>query len=493
MFELDSTNHVLNTDKGLGLTPSTHTYRDLVGLSDPNDLNSLSFGGRSSSNLMLNSFSIDEYAPLIEGFDPYVLVNRGEDITGSNFNSVEAGYAQTNWDTYLSPQPVDWFGLTGYSAQPSHEFGNGNSSTQTTDWFSQNLIDPQLITKARTLAADSQFNRNDMMAIFRDAKDGNVIDANELKDLRTLVSNANRFNIPDDVRVLSNKIVNGNAANIKYQGQNLGNLFAGSTGDQMEKLIGKWFLGSDRPTIPTNYTYRQANGYLFQNGVSYQDVKQGGLADCYFMAGLAEVALHSPSKIQSMFTDNGDNTYTVRFYNSGVADYVTVDKYLPTNSSGNFVYAQQAKSDGGNYKDLSNELWVALAEKAYAQVNESGWIGQDNTNSYLGIEYGADNKVITHVTGRNASSSSLDFNSMVNAYKAGNLMGVSSYNSGVASNIAPNHVYVVTNYDSFTQQFTLYNPWGLDGGNYEGKFKPGTIKLSFNELKASFASWSYTT
>ncbi|GAA6622226.1 C2 family cysteine protease [Scytonema sp. NUACC26] len=490
MFELDSTDRMLN--QGLGLTASTQSYKDLVGLSDPNNLNSLSFGGRSSSNLMLNSFSIDEYTPLIEGSDPYVLVNRGEDITGFNFNNVEAGYTQMTWETSLF-QPVDWFGVTGYSAESSNEFGNGNSSTPTTDWFSQNLSDSQLITKARALAADSLFNRNDMIAIFRDAKDGNVIDAHELKDLRTLVSNANRFNMPDYVRVLSNKIVNGNAANLKYQGQNLGNLSAGSTSDQMEKLIGKWFLGSDRPTIPVNYTYRQASGSLFQNGVSYQDVNQGALGDCYFMAGLAEVALHSPSKIQSMFTDNGDSTYTVRFYNNGVADYVTVDKYLPITSSGTFAYAQQAKSNGGYYNDSSNELWVALAEKAYAQVNESGWIGQDNTNSYLGIESGFDNKVITHITGRNASSSSLDFNSMVNAYKAGNLMGVSSYNSGVASNIAPNHVYVVTNYDSSTQQFTLYNPWGLDGGDYENKFKPGTVKLSFNELKASFASWSYTT
>ncbi|KAF3891054.1 C2 family cysteine protease [Tolypothrix campylonemoides VB511288_2] len=491
MFEFDGTEHILNT--GLGLTASTQTYENFAGLSGSNDVNRLSFGSCYSSNLMLDSFSIDEYTPLIESSNSNVLVNRGEDITGSKFNSVEPRYTQMTWDTRLSPQPSNEFGLTSYFTQLNNDFGNSNSSTQTTDWFSQNLSDPQLITKARALAADNQFSRNDMIEIFRNAKDDNVINAIELKDLRVLVSNADRFNMPDYVRVLSDKVVNTNVANTKYQGQNLDNLFAGSTGNQMEKLIGKWFLGSDRPTIPVNYTYQQASGFLFQNGVSYQDVNQGGLANCYFMAGLAEVALHSPSKIQSMFTDNGDSTYTVRFYKNGVADYVTVDKFLPITSSGTFAYAQQTKSNGGYYNDSSNELWVALAEKAYAQINESGWIEQSNTNSYLGIEYGADNKVVTHVTGRNTSSSSLDFNSMVNAYKTGNLMGVSSYVSGVASNIVPNHVYVVTNYDSLTQKFTLYNPWGMNGGYYEGKFKPGTVQLSFNELKASFASWSYTT
>jgi hypothetical protein len=30
-----------------------------------------------------------------------------------------------------------------------------------------------------------------------------------------------------------------------------------------------------------------------------------------------------------MFTKNGDGTYSVRFFNNGVAEYVTVDRELP--------------------------------------------------------------------------------------------------------------------------------------------------------------------
>jgi hypothetical protein len=43
---------------------------------------------------------------------------------------------------------------------------------------------------------------------------------------------------------------------------------------------------------------------------------------------------------------------------------------------------------------------VALAEKAYAQINESGWSGQDGTNSYQGIEIGHTSVALKHVTAK---------------------------------------------------------------------------------------------
>lgn len=162
----------------------------------------------------------------------------------------------------------------------------------------------------------------------------------------------------------------------------------------MEELTDKWFLGKDHPVAlsidrTTYYTYQKANGLLVQNGINYQDVDQQRVGDCYFLASLAEVALRSSTTIwnpsdplHSMFIDNGDDTWTVRFYHNGKPDFVTVDRYLPTAFNGTAVYAGWG---GGKASENDNELWVALAEKAYAQLNESGWIGQDNTNSYNGI------------------------------------------------------------------------------------------------------------
>jgi hypothetical protein len=293
------------------------------------------------------------------------------------------------------------------------------------------------------------------------------------------------------VYVLSDKIVNGNLANIN---SGIGNLEAGSSATQMEDLIGKWFLGSARPDAGS-YTYQYASGSLFQDGISYQDVDQGRVGDCYFLASLAATAFGSSSTIENMFIDNGDSTYTVRFYNQGIADYVTVDSYLPTTGGGRFVYADTRNSSYGYYDDPSNELWVALAEKAYAQINESGWIGQDNTNSYEGISSGYIGRALEHVTGSNASLiNSLDFNSIVDAFNSGKLIGFCSKDENeVASNIVPFHGYSLVGYDSSTETFTLFNPWGIAGGYDEDNFKPGLLELTWSEITTSFLYWDSTT
>ena len=57
---------------------------------------------------------------------------------------------------------------------------------------------------------------------------------------------------------------------------------------------------------------------------------------------------------------------------------------LPTYSGGWFLYANM----GDHASSSSNVLWVALAEKAYAQMNEAGWLRPASwgggTNSYDG-------------------------------------------------------------------------------------------------------------
>ena len=166
----------------------------------------------------------------------------------------------------------------------------------------------------------------------------------------------------------------------------------------MEKLVNKWFLGLDRPTA--GGAYRQVAGQLFVNGATYTDIHQGYLGDCYFMSSLGEVALKNQAAITNMFIVNGDGTYTVRFYHNGVAEYVTVDSYLPTNSGGALIYANR----GANYNNASNELWTALAEKAYVQMNEMGWTRGSLTgtgqNSYAAIEGGYIYAALGHITGQ---------------------------------------------------------------------------------------------
>ena len=118
------------------------------------------------------------------------------------------------------------------------------------------------------------------------------------------------------------------------------------------------------------------------------------------MSSLGEAALKNPSIITNMFVVNGDGTYTVRFYSSGRAQYVTVDSYLPTNSSGQLIYANL----GAMFNNSGTELWTALAEKAYAQINEMGWLRSglpgNGQNSYSAIEGGYIYAALGQITGQ---------------------------------------------------------------------------------------------
>ncbi|MBJ7298182.1 MAG: peptidase, partial [Dolichospermum sp.] len=253
------------------------------------------------------------------------------------------------------------------------------------------------------------------------------------------------------------KIANSDVANTR---STIGNLFAGSSDTQMENLIGKWFLGTARPVASGTYSY--VSGSLFQNGLSADDVDQGAVGDCYYVATLASIAQEKPDYIQNMFTDNGDNTFTVRFYNNGVADYVTVDRYLPTYSSGNAVYAGWG---GGSSTSTTNELWVALAEKAYAQLAESGWSrSSTSTNSYAAISGGWMDTVIRQVTGLGTSSFeavNMNQTQLINLVNSNQILTVGFvYAAGNTLGVVNGHAYTITAYNATNGTFHLRNPWG---------------------------------
>jgi hypothetical protein len=137
-----------------------------------------------------------------------------------------------------------------------------------------------------------------------------------------------------------------------------------------------------RRGLPSN---ARANGKLwFADEPSWTDVRQGDTGDCWIMAPLQQLSLRRPQVIRDMFIDNGDDTWTVRLFKyNGQADYVTVDRFFPVNEAGNYVFANRGK---GTIE--VNELWVPLAEKAYAQVNASGWLGRDGKNAYQSLDAG---------------------------------------------------------------------------------------------------------
>ncbi|MBY0526603.1 MAG: hypothetical protein K2R98_24620 [Gemmataceae bacterium] len=392
-------------------------------------------------------------------------------VAGQKYDIVmeyyEAGYgavAQLSWASASTPKQI---------IPTSQLYAAAN------DWFSTNLGTTALANLARSLqASDGTMSRADMLAIFGQVSQDGTVSATELADLRTLVSNSSLMGMADYVRNLANKVVNGDAANARYLGQALGNLTAGSAGGVLNNLVNKWFLGLDRPTVDAGVSYVVAQGTLFgAGGPVYTDILQGNVADCYFLAGLSELALRTPSVLRDMFIDNGDNTWTVRFYRNGVADYLTVDRFLPA-SGGLFVYANAQLPLGSS----NNVLWVALAEKAYAQLAESGWSRSATANSYSSINLGWEGDVIQQVAARPVSVQVLGnevstFNAIVSAFATGKLVGLDSKNT-TDPGIVANHVYVLVGYNPATQTFASYNPWGY------------MQQLTWSQLAGNFSYWS---
>jgi hypothetical protein len=366
------------------------------------------------------------------------------------------------------------------AALPAGPLGTFGVNLGVADWFSDQLTDPALTALARTLAADHTLSRADFLNIFQTVEAGGV-SAAEFADLKTLVANPTYLGMPGYVRNLAHKVVNGDPANTKFQGGTLGNLHAGSSAQQLDQLVGKWFLGLDHPQFAaTGVSYVLAAGTLFGSGPAYNDAVQGLVSDCYYVAALSGIAYRSPQSIRDAFIDNGDGSYTVRFFHNGTADYVTVDKYLPVKGDGTFNFAGRGKLAS----DPNSKLWVGLFEKAYAQLAESGWSRPGTSlNSYESIRGGWEGEAVSRVIGKTAShgdvfNSPQTLNAIVSQVQAGRMVWLDSKNT-TAPGIVQNHVYVVTGYNAATQTFSTWNVWGYGQ------------QLTWSQVAANFDSYSF--
>ncbi len=353
------------------------------------------------------------------------------------------------------------------------------SLTANTPPATAGLQNAALSNLVQTYFADGSISRPEMIQLLRAAGIDGTVDTVELSDLRYVVSNASRFNIANYVQVLAGNVVNTNLANSLYQGTAAGNLTVDSPAALLNKLVDKWFLGTDRPTLTNgSLSYRTASGSLFVGAPTYTNEKQGMLGDCYFIAAVGSLGSTNADAVRNMFVDNGDGTYTVRFYGGtygayynsdgtiadgfasgvGVADYVTVDRMLPSTSSGTFAYSNY----GASLANSGNVLWIALAEKAYAQWNASGKSGRTPANTYASIEGGWMSNVNAQVLGYNstryATSSAANKTALVNALSAGRAVTVGTTSN--SSLMVSSHAYSITGYDAPTDKFSIFNPWG---------------------------------
>ncbi|WP_198805169.1 pre-peptidase C-terminal domain-containing protein [Leptolyngbya sp. BL0902] len=475
----DRAGNTLSNARNVGNLVGTQTFNDFVGGADPNDYYRFTLTNTATFSLSLSGLTADA--------DVQLLNSSGSVITSSaRGGTLAEGIEHT-------------LGAGTYFVRV-YPYGGANTNYALTltaagtvaDWFTQNLRDEGIRSTARTLAADGSLSRNDMLAIFRNAQDSSAIDANEVADLRTLVAYSSRFNMADHVRWLSNQVAQGAAVNM-----------AATTFEN--NLVGRWFLGTVAPTAQFNgatLTYQAVTGTLFGTAGQARlgDIDQGSIGNCAFLAALGatfspqsnDSGNRSSTVINQMIIDNGDRTYTMRFFNPLVgrmeAQYVTVDQRLAYRSNGSLL---GARING-------NVLWSALVERAYAQWRE--WREGAPGFNLIGNGDHPD-RPLQFITGRTALAYGYGFNTSASrpftaatfsvistALQGGRALTAGRYVSSDTDLIVGGHAYTITNAyvnSAGQQRVVVRNPWGVDGRSRQGD-DDGFIDLSFAEFQRSF-------
>lgn len=235
-----------------------------------------------------------------------------------------------------------------------------------------------------------------------------------------------------------------------------------------------------------NAKYAATTGQLFTNGVSADDALQGALGDCYAVSGFAALANVNPKAIQDAIKDNGDGTYTVRFFKESLLGlvgrgqepaYVTVDASMPTTDGKNALYAHGRDS---------KELWPMILEKAYAKYD----------GSYQSTGKGGSPCTVWQaLTGKsgtmtpNALRGDGLFDQIQKNLAAGKpVAATTTMASSKADNgLVPGHVYAVLGVSEVNgeKRVQLRNPWGNTEPGNDGK-NDGQFSLSFDDFKKHY-------
>jgi Calpain family cysteine protease/Tectonin domain len=278
------------------------------------------------------------------------------------------------------------------------------------------------------------------------------------------------------------------------RGELVTSIFASSQGSGFVS-VGSTPLAN--PLADTSYSPAFGGTPLFNSsGPSYLDSAQGVVGDCWLLASLAEVADRDPQVIKNMFMYNGttvDNgatvgLYTVQFYDGNGAKFgIQVDTELP--------------SGGGYYDHPWNDmgtqtLWVALAEKAYAEANGLGLVTSSNVDrgSYDALNDGDPTWALQAITGIPANGYSINPTNIAAEWNAGCLIVLCTPNTPSSSYIVGDHCYAVVGYNaSSSLPFEVFNPWGSNSLGWASSPGVTGTKYGLFTANAAFISQNFSS
>ncbi|PKL76899.1 MAG: hypothetical protein CVV27_07890 [Candidatus Melainabacteria bacterium HGW-Melainabacteria-1] len=277
----------------------------------------------------------------------------------------------------------------------------------------------------------------------------------------------------------------------------------------------------------TAFDAAELNASLFPNGVAGinpNDVQQGGLGDCFFLAAVAGLAKSRPSEIISMITDKGNGSYSVKF--PGAKYAVTVK-----DSDKGWVgtgYDRNNRPHGSNWVSVLEKAFVAYVMKEHTGtakttvdnaadtllgiVSPVGWLTKKVINKVAPSpkdpqEFfkwgGMQGQGLEILTGKSTDDDILAVTrnsttrSKLKSHLAkDNVVIASTFKSGSSSKgLQSDHVYTVLAYDERKDVLTLRNPHGTGsdptGLSHSDGVDDGIFKMTMSEFNDYFTFIGY--
>lgn len=267
---------------------------------------------------------------------------------------------------------------------------------------------------------------------------------------------------------------------------------AGQNDSRVDSTLGRFSVVS--------WTARESAQPLFAQGLDSirpDQIQQGELGDCYFLAAVASLA-NTPSgkkQIHDMIKPLANDRYQISF--PGRAP-ITIN--APT--LGERALYSNAGQDGA---------WLSVLEKGYAEVRKRDSLLIKRSNPYDQIGNGGQLSTgIRHITGQGSDTDVLLLTSestlrskleralaQHQIVTVGTLGKLPWQEDTTANGLPMGHAYSVLAYDRKTDQVTVRNPWGntevSDGNGPRDGRDDGTFQMPLSEFKASFSMVSYQT
>jgi hypothetical protein len=213
--------------------------------------------------------------------------------------------------------------------------------------------------------------------------------------------------------------------------------------------------------IPTQTLYLTEPGTT--SPISFSDINQGQLGDCFLLSSFGEEALFHPNAITNMIHNNGNGTETVTLYtaNNGRLPTFTTTSFKATTVTVNNVFSSESVNSAAKQDVVGNqkEIWPQVLEKAVATLD----------GGYNAIANGGDPLVaMEELTGQATSyttPASLTLATLQKYVAAGDLIVMDTSSSWrLPYGLVSDHAYM---FDKLTgtgssAAVQLLNPWGTD-------------------------------